>query len=119
LQSAGGERLEKSIFRPDSRNIIKAEEPMRALRHGRSIADWLFPSVSDLIFLCLFFWALRHGVQFLADGDTGWHIITGNGILDTLSVPYADPYSYTMPAALDLARVVGRGRSRPSTGLPV
>lgn len=71
---------------------------MRSLGHDRSIADWLFPSVSDLLYLCLFFWALANGVQFLADGDTGWHIITGNGILDTLSVPFSDPYSYTMPA---------------------
>ncbi len=70
---------------------------MRPLGQKRSIVDWIFPSVSDLIFLCLFFWSLRYGVQFLADGDTGWHIITGKGILDTLSVPFSDPYSYTMP----------------------
>ena len=71
---------------------------MRPLGEKRGIVDWLFPSVSDLIFLCLLFWALRYGVQFLADGDTGWHIITGKGILDTFKVPYADPYSYTMSA---------------------
>ena len=70
---------------------------MRPLGQKRSIADWLFPSVSDLIFLCLFFWALANGVRFLVDGDTGWHIATGKGILDSLSVPFADPYSYTMP----------------------
>jgi hypothetical protein len=71
---------------------------MRVATENKGVADWLFPSVSDLIFLCLFFWALRYGVQFLADGDTGWHITTGRYILKSLGVPHADPYSYTMPA---------------------
>jgi hypothetical protein len=66
--------------------------------HKKTAADWFFPSISDLVFLCLFFWVLRYGVHLLADGDTGWHIITGNNILSTFKVPYADPYSYTMPA---------------------
>jgi len=33
----------------------------------------------------------------LADGDTGWHIRTGERILATGAVPRVDPYSFTKP----------------------
>src|SRR5205085_9547162 len=33
----------------------------------------------------------------LADGDTGWHIRTGDYILDTRSVPVRDLFSFSKP----------------------
>lgn len=35
----------------------------------------------------------------LADGDTGWHIRTGEYILAHGAVPHADPFSFTRPGA--------------------
>jgi len=40
------------------------------------------------------------GLSFLlADGDTGWHIRTGEWILRNGRVPGTDLFSYTMPTA--------------------
>ena len=33
--------------------------------------------------------------QFFRDSDTGWHLRTGEHILKTRSLPFADPYSFT------------------------
>ncbi len=63
----------------------------------RSIADWFFPSIADVLFMCILFSALYTGDRFLNDGDTGWHIVTGENIIKTIQVPFADPYSHTMP----------------------
>ena len=42
---------------------------------------------------CLF---LADGwTQLFRDSDTGWHIRTGERILNTRSLPFADPYSFT------------------------
>jgi len=62
-----------------------------------SPAAWMMPSIGDVMFICLFIWLLSIGTGMLNDGDTGWHIVTGRGIINTLSIPYSDPYSYTMP----------------------
>ncbi len=56
------------------------------------------PSVRDLIFIFLF-WSLLSGPlsnRPLADPDIGWHIRTGELILQTHSVPRTDPFSSTM-----------------------
>lgn len=63
----------------------------------KGLTSWLFPSIGDVLFLCLFFWLLAIGSGLLNDGDTGWHIVTGRNIIDTLRIPFADPYSHTMP----------------------
>src|SRR5215470_11137409 len=70
-----------------------------AVSKRRRPADWLMPSIGDAIFLSLFIRVLTTGNALLADGDTGWHVITGQNILKTLAVPRADPYSYTMNGA--------------------
>jgi hypothetical protein len=57
------------------------------------------PSIGDAIFLSLFLKLLSIGGGLLSDGDTGWHIITGQNILKTLTIPRADPYSHTMNGA--------------------
>ncbi|HXG92279.1 MAG TPA: hypothetical protein VNN73_07910 [Blastocatellia bacterium] len=70
-----------------------------ALTAKKRIADWLMPSIADAIFLRLFFSTLAAGALLLNDGDTGWHLVTGEGILSTFKIPYSDPYSHTMPGA--------------------
>ena len=59
---------------------------------------WLAPSLAELLFLAVFLAAFARpaGVQaLLFDGDTGWHIRTGELVLATGRVPHADPFSFT------------------------
>lgn len=59
---------------------------------------FLLPSARDIIFLFLF-WSLLAGTlsnRPLADPDIGWHIRTGERILQTHALPRTDPYSSTM-----------------------
>ena len=63
---------------------------------------WLVPSLSDLLFIALLAWLFvaGHGWQgLLADGDTGWHIRTGEYILQHHEVPRRDLFSYSKPDA--------------------
>jgi hypothetical protein len=67
-------------------------------------ARFLIPSLSDLFFLailvCLFMSSGGAGWQsLLVDGDVGWHIRTGEYILDHHSVPHHDLYSFSKPNA--------------------
>jgi len=65
---------------------------------GLSVVRWLLPSLSDMLFVVLF-WVLVFtplGAGLLNDADTGWHIRNGQHIGHTLSVPRTDDFSYTM-----------------------
>jgi len=42
------------------------------------------------------FFAWAGATSLLADADTGWHIHTGEQVLNTGSVPTTDPFSFTM-----------------------
>jgi hypothetical protein len=56
------------------------------------------PSIGDIIFLSLLFvLAFSSGQGLLGDGDTGYHIRTGEIILQTWQVPSRDPYSFHHP----------------------
>jgi hypothetical protein len=62
------------------------------------------PSLSDLLFVALIAWlfmsAGAHGWQsLLADADVGWHIRTGEYILNHHAVPHQDLYSFSKPGA--------------------
>jgi hypothetical protein len=62
----------------------------------------LVPSLSDCLFLALLIWVFALGSgwsSLLADGDTGWHIRTGEYIMDTRSVPSHDLFSFSKPNA--------------------
>jgi len=72
------------------------------LRHrwGRLVV----PSLLDLLFIALVGWLFMssgpHGWQsLLADADVGWHIRTGEYILDHHQVPHHDLYSFSKPGA--------------------
>lgn len=56
------------------------------------------PSIADILFVSIFLFLSFHaGNSLLNDGDTGYHIRTGELILDTFSIPYKDPFSYLHP----------------------
>src|ERR1035441_2273829 len=60
----------------------------------------LTPSLADVFFVALLLAAFLRpgGLQaLLADGDTGWHIRTGELILASGSAPSVDPYSFSRP----------------------
>ena len=60
----------------------------------------LTPSLLDVFFAALLLsaFAQPRGVQsLLGDGDTGWHIRTGELVLATGRVPVVDPFSYSRP----------------------
>ena len=59
------------------------------------LPDAAFVCAALTLVYCLF---LADGWQQLfRDSDTGWHIRTGEHILNTRSLPFADPYSFTRP----------------------
>lgn len=66
-------------------------------------ARWLIPSLSDLVFIsvmvALFFSSAKGFDQLLADADSGWHIRTGEYILNHGAVPYQDLYSFSKEGA--------------------
>ncbi len=63
----------------------------------------LKPSLADFLFLSMLAWLLLAGEQgghkLLLDGDTGWHIRTGEYILDHGKVPSQDLFSFSRPGA--------------------
>ncbi len=64
----------------------------------------LIPSLSDLFFLAILIWLFMSsggaGWQgLLVDGDVGWHIRSGEYILDHHAVPHQDLYSFSKPNA--------------------
>jgi hypothetical protein len=67
-------------------------------------ARLLIPSLSDLYFLAILVWLFMCGGSagwqgLLTDGDVGWHIRTGEYILDHHAVPRHDLYSFSKPDA--------------------
>src|SRR5579863_912836 len=88
---------EKDASRKRSSKRIDA---LLATRWGRL----LVPSLSDFLFVALIAWLFMssgaHGWQsLLADADVGWHIRTGEYILDHHQVPYHDLYSFSKAGA--------------------
>ena len=70
----------------------------QAARFRRRIPRWFIPSFVDLFFLVLVATVFgRPGgwQSLLADGDTGWHIRTGELVLRSGRVPFADVYSFS------------------------
>ncbi|MCC6293568.1 MAG: hypothetical protein IT164_13035 [Bryobacterales bacterium] len=60
---------------------------------------WLTPSLSDCFFVAMMTWSFLltplGWAQLLADGDTGWHIRTGQWILAEGRFPYTDLFSFS------------------------
>lgn len=63
-----------------------------------SVAQKLLPSYTDFFFVSLVVWLFSVGVGWkglMLDGDTGWHIRTGEYILRHGSVPSVDLFSFS------------------------
>ncbi|MGB9605655.1 MAG: hypothetical protein ACP5U2_05455 [Bryobacteraceae bacterium] len=61
---------------------------------------WLTPSLLDCLPVSLLVWQFAAGgrwLALLADGDTGWHIRTGEYVLATGSWPRHDLFSFSKP----------------------
>lgn len=79
-----------------------ARLPQQSERPGAAVMRFVAPSVRDIIFIFLF-WSLLAGTlsnRPLADPDIGWHIRTGELILQTHTIPRTDPFSATMHGKL-------------------
>src|SRR5438445_10386422 len=59
----------------------------------------LVPSLTDCFFAALLLWLVLGGggKSLLGDGDTGWHIRTGDYILEHHVVPHKDIFTFTRP----------------------
>ncbi len=64
---------------------------------ARPLSAYVLPSFSQLLFICIFLRLSFGGRRLLDDGDTGWHIRTGEYILRTFSIPKADIFSFITP----------------------
>ena len=63
-----------------------------------SVSSIVLPSIGNIIFVSvLFVLAFSSGQGLLGDGDTGYHIRTGEIILQNWKVPTEDPYSFHYP----------------------
>src|ERR1017187_4029431 len=84
----------------------------------------LVPSLLDVFFLALLVTAFAHpdGMRsLLSDGDTGWHLRTGETILGTGRVPMTDSFSFSRAGqpwfAWEWLADVGMAADRKSTRL--
>lgn len=59
---------------------------------------FLLPSISEMVFLSVFLLlALQQGQALLRDGDTGYHIRTGEFIIQNWTIPERDIFSFRSP----------------------
>jgi hypothetical protein len=72
-------------------------DPLHSKKHF-SFATTLLPTIGNMIFVALLFvLVFNSGNGLLGDGDTGYHIRTGELILKEWRIPALDPYSYHVP----------------------
>lgn len=65
-------------------------------RGDRSLWHISWPLVIGVL---VYLFSMLLGRRLLADGDTYWHIATGQWILENRAIPTRDPFSHTMPGA--------------------
>ena len=79
----------------------EALQPATVSNWRRLIRRLFTPSLGDCFFLTvvvlLFSTSSDGWRQLLVDGDAGWHIRTGDWILQHHTVPYTDPFSFSKP----------------------
>ncbi len=83
---------------PDSKlELATAELKNSAASARQERASWL-PSLTEIVFVSVLAWLFLLGAgptALLGDGDTGWHIRTGEHILATRSFPTQDLFSFS------------------------
>ncbi|MEE9614542.1 MAG: hypothetical protein V3W31_06250 [Thermodesulfobacteriota bacterium] len=57
----------------------------------------LIPSIADVLFITVFIRLLLSGSDLLSDSDTGLHIRAGRFILDAMTVPVHEPFTFLSP----------------------
>lgn len=63
------------------------------------IKNWLLPSIADMLFISVFIYlVLPSNQELLYDADTGYHIRVGEYILNTLTIPRSDIFSFIEPS---------------------
>lgn len=68
------------------------------MKQEKRVYSLFILSISDMLFLSLFLYlSLSKGRHLLNDADTGYHIRAGEFILDTLSIPRHDMFSFLSP----------------------
>src|SRR5436305_15036540 len=75
---------------------------MSHLNRFARLRRWLTPSLVDGFFCALLIATAAHPGGWeglLVDGDTGWHVRTGEMVLATGNAPAGDPYSFSRPGA--------------------
>jgi hypothetical protein len=82
--------------------LITAETPVIAHRPSLT-TRWLAPSLSDILFAALLMWMMLFTINsdgtlgLLSDSNTGYHIRSGDFILEHRAVPHNDIFSFTKP----------------------
>ncbi len=68
------------------------------MNDSKKVSSFFIPSIADIIFISLFLLlSFSAGKDLLGDVDTGYHIRAGEYILDTLTIPRHDIFSYISP----------------------
>ncbi len=79
-----------------------SSDQIRAEMGGKEtskLAAFLTPALSDWVFISILWWLFfmaAAATSLLGDGDTGWHIRTGEYILATGNFPRQDLFSFSM-----------------------
>jgi len=68
------------------------------MNKSRKITSFFIPSIADIFFISLFLYlSFSVGKGLLNDCDTGYHIRAGEYIIETLSIPKQDIFSFISP----------------------
>jgi hypothetical protein len=79
-------------------NPTMAGETVISPSPTNSVATMILPSIGNMVFVSvLFVLVFSSGQGLLGDGDTGYHIRTGELIAETWQIPKLDPYSFHNP----------------------
>jgi hypothetical protein len=71
---------------------------IRKMANLKKNITFFVPSFADIIFIFLFIYlSIPAGGKLLSDCDTGYHIRAGEYILETLSIPRQDMFSFHFP----------------------
>ena len=79
-------------------NPAMAGETVTAPSGTSSVAAMILPSIGNIVFVSvLLVLVFSSGQGLLGDGDTGYHIRTGEIITTNWQIPTTDPYSFHTP----------------------
>jgi len=85
---------------PETSSASTADAPLDSVSPSSGkLQAFLLPNIADWVFVAVLGWLFfgAAGAQaLLGDGDTGWHIRTGEYFLTNGHLPPTDPFSFTM-----------------------